>query len=633
MRRWFVPLLLVTACSDEAPRYGTNNGGFMVLPDGAVVGPGDGNGDGFNPGDGNNPGDGQDGDGDWSDDPNEPLLIDDCKAGAAGLSDQQIAALKAGGNAGGARLLYPYDGTVFPRGLGSPTLMWEGANGQAVYVHIKAQTFEYHGCLPAADNRVELPKQVWEAAGAKTHGTQDPFAVELSVLEGGGVRGPLKQSWTIAQATIKGSIYYNSYISSTYPAGRIYRIPAGGTFEPFITDQLCSGCHSVSANGERMTTQLLTSGGPTYDLASGSPVPLAGQATSPYAALSPDGSVYVRPSLAREVARSVLTSAAVVALSGTDAALFSTDTGAQVTTNGLPKGALMPSFSPDGSLLIFTDNDAKDAHVLATVQFDAAGKSFGGYKAVFEDTNANTRPGWPFVLPDNRGAVFVRADASFGDWSAQGAGAVAGGITSILAPYSELFMVDLDSGNATILARAMGYNSAADAQAKKTYLPFGAEDTEHVYFPTVSPVAAGGYFWVFFDTIRHYGNHGRQRALWGTAIAISPDGDYSVDRSAPAFYLPGQEFGTGNHRAFTALDPCKADGDSCTSGVDCCGGFCTFPEGGDVSVNPVGMCSSTVRECSRTDERCSLAGDCCEPGAGEPQNSCINGFCAPVVVF
>ena len=99
------------------------------------------------------------------------------------------------------------------------------------------------------------------------------------------------------------------------------------------------------------------------------------------------------------------------------------------------------------------------------------------------------------------------------------------------------------------------------------------------YFPTVSPVAAGGYFWLFFDSVRHYGNLGVQRQLWGAAIDIAADGSYAVDRSHPAFYLPGQELGTGNHRAFAALDPCKKDGDSCTSGIDCCGGFCFVPDG------------------------------------------------------
>jgi hypothetical protein len=33
-------------------------------------------------------------------------------------------------------------------------------------------------------------------------------------------------------------------------------------------------------------------------------------------------------------------------------------------------------------------------------------------------------------------------------------------------------------------------------------------------------VAAGGYFWLFFDAMRHYGSLGLQRQLWGVAIDI-----------------------------------------------------------------------------------------------------------------
>ena len=89
-------------------------------------------------------------------------------------------------------------------------------------------------------------------------------------------------------------------------------------------------------------------------------------------------------------------------------------------------------------------------------------------------------------------------------------------------------------------------------------------------------MAAGGYFWVFFDSVRRYGNLGVGRQLWGAAIEIQPSGNYRLDPSAPAFYVPGQELGTGNQRAFAALDPCKKEGDACNSGIDCCGGFCCF---------------------------------------------------------
>ena len=161
-----------------------------------------------------------------------------------------------------------------------------------------------------------------------------------------------------------------------------------------------------------------------------------------------------------------------------------------------------------------------------------------------------------------------------------------------------------------MLDQAMGFASAQDAASGKTYLPFGSDDVHHHYYPTVSPVAAGGYFWIFFDSLRHYGNQGLQRQLWGAAIDFSPSGTYTTDASHPAFYVTGQEIGTGNHRAFTALDPCKADGSDCTSGVDCCTGLCTN-----------GKCGGPPR-CSNVDEACGPGHSCCDSTV-----SCIAGYC------
>jgi hypothetical protein len=175
----------------------------------------------------------------------------------------------------------------------------------------------------------------------------------------------------------------------------------------------------------------------------------------------------------------------------------------------------------------------------------------------------------------------------------------------------------------------MGYNTPEDAAAGTTYLPFGADDLHHAYYPTMSPVGGGGYFWVFFDSIRHYGNTGLQRQLWGAAIDISADGTYKRDPSHPAFYISGQEFGTGNHRAFAALDPCRIDGDRCTSGVDCCGGYCTLEpiENGD----PVGTCSPKMTMCSMVGDGCIAAADCCPPrDPNELPHMCIAGFCTQV---
>jgi hypothetical protein len=288
----------------------------------------------------------------------------------------------------------------------------------------------------------------------------------------------------------------------------------------------------------------------------------------------------------------------------------------------------MPMFSPDGKLLAFNDFAIDAAHGLAVMDFDIPARSATNYRVVYTETDTTKRPGWPFFLPDSGGVVFTRTDGA--DFSGDGAGL----IPLPVGPWSDLYMVDVDTGANTLMARAMGFASAADAGSDAaSYLPFGVEDLHKNYFPTVSPVAAGGYFWVFFDSLRHYGNLGLQRQLWGAAVTIDANGDYSVDRSHPPYYLPGQELGTGNHRAFAALDPCKQDGDDCTSGIDCCGGFCHVPDAppGDIAVELAGTCTADVPECSKTNERCLSDADCCAPAADELPNSCIAGFCAYVV--
>jgi hypothetical protein len=60
---------------------------------------------------------------------------------------------------------------------------------------------------------------------------------------------------------------------------------------------------------------------------------------------------------------------------------------------------------------------------------------------------------------------------------------------------------------------------------------------------------------MFFDSMRHYGNVGLLRQIWGAAIDFAPDGSYATDPSHPAFVLPGQLMGTGNFRAVAALGP------------------------------------------------------------------------------
>ena len=583
----------------------------------------------------------------------DPIAIDACDAqNPAGLSSADVQKLRAGsGGPGALKWLYPYADTVFPRGMLAPLLMWDGPVASAVYVHIHSKAFDYAGCLkPSAQGQLELPQDVWDQAGQRTFGKGDVYALELTAWSGGTATGPVVSKFEIAQATIKGSIYYNSYSSQlatnamTAPAGvfggggapmggLVLRIPAGGRAEVFGSTD-CNGCHSVSADGSRLLSQFVPGMGSSYELTSGgmTPAPVSAGPRAGFGAFYPDGSTYLSMSSVIDVARTLMTQGQGAPR---DATLYAAATGQVVANTGIPAGALMPMFSPDGSLLAFNDYAIDTAHGLAIMHYNVANHTASDYKLLMQEPAGMIRPGWPFILPDNGAAVFVRTDGS--DFSGNGAGVTmagaapggffGGGAAAVEAPFSELSIVDVATGTTTLLAKAMGYATPADAASGTTYLPFGSAELHHSYFPTVSPVAAGGYFWVFFDSIRHYGVLGSQRQLWGAAIDIQADGSYKLDPSHPAFYLPGQELGTGNHRAFAALDPCKKDGDKCTSGIDCCGGFC-YIDGPAELVEPVGSCTPKKNQCAKRDERCLGDSDCCPPMPGETANSCIAGFCA-----
>jgi hypothetical protein len=574
------------------------------------------------------------------------LMIDQTGAdNPAAASPADVQALTAGGMPGSLKFLYPYEGTVFPRGLLPPTLMWDGGTPDLVYVHIKSNTFEYRGVLkPVVDMntmapQLTLPEDVWKSAGLQTGGKDDPFTLELSARISGAVNGPVALHFVIAQATVKGSIYYNSYASQLPGAaigGNVLRIPAGGKVELFSSFD-CNGCHSVSADGSKMLSQInLTAGGDSFSLVSGGPANPMGTpagARVAFGALYPDGSKYLSSSTSLSCGHAEL---AQPPGAPPESKLYDTETGTEIPDTGIPTGAVMPMFSPDGTALVFNDSAMANGAALAIMDYDIANNKATNYRMLMQDSGT-TRPGWPFFLPDTKAVVFTRTDSL--DFSGNGAYVGAGSLASIAGPFaslasapivgpnSELHIVDIETGTVTILAQAMGYATPADAMSGKTILPF-PDDLHQNYFPTVAPIAAGGYFWVFFDSIRHYGNLGIQRQLWGAAIDIHPDGSYTTDPSHPAFYLPGQEFGAGNHRAFAALDPCKKDGDTCTSGIDCCGGACVFPATPQELVEPVGTCSPQKNTCAKRDERCRTDADCCLPEPGQQPNSCIAGFCA-----
>lgn len=567
----------------------------------------------------------------------KPIVIDDCPGN---VSADNVAKLKDPGvqTVAPMRWLYPYEHTVFPRGLESPLLQWDEAAGaaEAVYVHLTSKLFDYQGCLPPTKaGQLQIPQDVWDTAGVQSRGATDPLTVELVTVAGGAASKLPPRKLTFALATLKNSIYYNTYGSALanqmgIVGGVVMRItPKQTQPDVFLKAQNaanCVGCHSVSSDGSKMVAEehggvgLIEGTSLLFDLKA------AGAGTFPppvfsnlkragFSALYPDGSVYL--TTGRPQPGPLGGSGNVSGTFGPEVTkLYDASTGTEIAGSGAPAYALMPMFSTDGKMVAF--NHLSDTGVggkeLAVMDFDRPSNKFSNLRAVYTDPSLFV--GWPQFLPEVQastdelsqpsGRKIIFALGQNPDYVTQDAPA---GVT----PHpSDLYWIDLDSGKVAPLSRAGGFEGTTN------FMPYGDRDAHLDYIPTVSPVAAGGYFWLFFSSRRQYGNQlvydnvqaNEAKKIWVAAIDINAAP--GSDPSHPPFFLPGQEAASGNIRAFAALSPCHVDGDSCESGIDCCSGHC---------VN--GVCGTPVAACSELEEKCETTADCCE-GKGL---LCIGGFC------
>lgn len=475
-----------------------------------------------------------------------PREIDECGRGSGqDLDGATIAALLRGGTpAAGMRFLYPYDGTVFPRGIGAPTLMWDGPSADAVYVHLYNEQLDYRGCLRADGlNALTLPGAGWRAAEETAATSSSRLALELTTIVAGRVSGPIAQQVVIAPGELGGSVLYMSYgaTGSLVGTSSLQRLRPGETPQRLLTPLACAGCHGVSADGSVVAGYSDGSGAvlqvnPSGVTAVSLPALPVG---AELAALVPNGSLYVAPAHPPGLGpRSN-------AQSSQTAVLYETLTGVLVPDSGIAPGAVTPAFSPDGQYLTFVDGAVASGRSIAMMRFDATRRAASEHRVLF--TDERRYPGWPTFLPDRSAIVFALGERS--DFSGDGAGLLRP--INLVTPsdlYSVSTMPGASGAARGMLTVAMGFNTGEDAAADNTYLPFGAEDLHRSYNPSVSPRSAGGFHWVLFDSMRHYGNRGIKRQIWVAAIDAARQVGGALGTSHPAFYLPGQEFTAGNIR-------------------------------------------------------------------------------------
>ncbi len=576
--------------------------------------------------------------------------------------------------------LYPYDKTVFPRGLLAPLLQWQSnvPGIQAVYVHLKENNFEFEGFYSVTGaSRFHQPIDQSAWAKATNSNAGDLLHVEVKVQGAASVVGPISRDFLIAPGILTGTIYYQSYSSKVASngsggdgAGTLAIRP--GKTDPTLaipgTEGKCIVCHEVSGDGSTLISQDKSySSASSYDLTDGGSVIQSYNGGGNSADGTPNNRKFLWSGVSKDG------TFAMASLKRTREAfagpqnIYRRDNGNALPTPGLQviTEGVTPEFSRDeksvalNAWTVTADAgvpsgnghtlDVMDMHCTAG---DAGVSPSGGappscasvelsnLRRLYTNADAtNGWVGWPAWTPDSQGIAFHNAVRKADDASSNlatwhnaeaqlwytnvppASGMLAdGGVAPVATPTRMNALNGLDSAGASYLPLPTDVTGSSGNHS---------DDTKYNYEPTINPISSGGYYWVVFTSRRMYGNIAVNDAytvdtlkpipkkLWVAAIDINPAP--GADPSHPAFYLPGQELNAPNMRGFWVVDPCRSNGTSCDTGDECCNGFCRAPDDGGGLV-----CSDKPPGCAQELEKCTTTADCCGSGS----LACINGTCS-----
>jgi hypothetical protein len=552
-------------------------------------------------------------------------------------------------------LLYPYDQTVFPQGIGSPLVMWNAPKAGDVYrLHYEEKDFtcdDYEVVAVPAQQR--LWQKCWDSLVSSNQG--DPVTIALSRWDASTKTAYVsaRQTWPIAGVNMRGAVYYSSMTgpSDAYLAS----IHTGtGALPKALFDRggahTCLACHGVSADGSTLVALAGDRGKPSpafpgENTSGGPPSGYCAISTNTCdeTPLASDDRAWISfdvgaTDISTRYQSNMFGGNVAVSPDGKytvfgDVTLFLADTGTGTVflNSGLDNvaldrgnlGLMMPAFSPDGKHLVAVEGGADTATgsisyislagpaaKLVQLDFDEAKHTFSNPKGLAAEANFSDSTerafAYPTYSPDGAWIAFQAGD----------------GPTACRMACDQ----NETSTGAIYLQRTDG--SAPMRLTRLTDTPgIVASQLKHAFEPAFDPLDGGGYFWLVFTAERDWGNRvvvsgaprSANKRLWVAAIDKNAG---AADPSHPPFFLEGQDEARINMRGVWANAACLPDASpgTCTSGFECCSGYCRQ---GTCFTPGTSLCSPVAGTCGAAADAGAANGQCCNA----PLVQCVGGIC------